>query len=55
VSLDLVIFAIVVVLAIAGLAVNCLVVVGVKLDRRWLFLPWLVFHLMGIMGKTLKI
>ena len=51
VTFETVIYVILLVVAVLGAIVNVLVVVAVKLNRRWLFLPWLVFHLMGIMGK----
>ncbi len=50
---DTIIYVVLLVVAIVGAIVNLLVVLGVKLNRRWLFLPWLVFHLMAIMGKFL--
>ena len=50
-TFETVVYVILVVIAISGLVVNSLVIVAIKLNRRWLFLPWLVYHLMAIMGK----
>ena len=50
-SLDLLIVILLSVFAAIGILVNILVLVGIKLSQRSLFLPWLVFHLMAVVGK----
>ena len=52
-SLDLLIVILLSVFAAIGILVNILVLVGIKLSQRSLFLPWLVFHLMAVVGKIL--
>ena len=50
-SLDLLIVILLSVFAAIGILVNILVLFGIKLSQRSLFLPWLVFHLMAVVGK----
>ena len=54
-SLDLLIVILLSVFASIGILVNVLVLLGIKLSQRSLFLPWLVFHLMAVVGKPLII
>jgi hypothetical protein len=53
-TIETVIYVVLLVLGVSGAVVNVLVILGIKLNRRWLFLPWLVFHLMAIMGEFLS-
>lgn len=53
-TFDTIVFVILLVLGISGAIVNVLVIAAIKLNRRWLFLPWLVFHLMAIMGESVE-
>ena len=34
-----------------GILVNLLLMLAIKLEKRTLFLPWLVFHLITVMGR----
>jgi hypothetical protein len=52
-KLDLLIVILLAVFASIGIIVNMLVMVGIKVNKRSLFLPWLVFHLMAVLGKYL--
>ena len=36
-----------------GILVNLLLMLAIKLEKRTLFLPWLVFHLITVMGRCL--
>ena len=54
-ALDLLIVILLSVFASIGILVNVLVLLGIKLSQRSLFLPWLVFHLMAVVGKPLII
>ena len=46
-----VIFAVLLVFNTIGVLANILVMVGIKLNKRSLLLPWLVFQLMVILGE----
>lgn len=50
-SLNLVIVTVLGIFSALGILVNVLLLIGIKLDRRTLFLPWLVFHLITVMGE----
>ena len=46
-----VVFAVLLVFNAIGVLANILVMVGIKLNKRSLLLPWLVFQLMVILGE----
>ena len=50
-SLDLLIVILLSVFASIGILVNFLVLIGIQVSQRSLFLPWLVFHLMAVVGE----
>ena len=52
-SLDLLIVILLSVSASIGILVNFLVLIGIQVSQRSLFLPWLVFHLMAVVGELL--
>ena len=49
-------FAVVIlgVFAFLGVLVNLLLLFAIPLGKRTLFLPWLVFHLITVVGKNFK-
>ena len=46
-----VVFAVLLVFNAIGVLANVLVMLGIKLNKRSLLLPWLVFQLMVILGE----
>ena len=46
-----VVFAVLLVFNAIGVLANILVMLGIKLNKRSLLLPWLVFQLMVILGE----
>ena len=48
-----IIFIIVLLFSGIGITVNVLVLAAIRLNRRTLILPWLVFQFMVILGKAL--
>ena len=49
----LVLFIIVLSFIFMGIVVNLLLLLGLNYNKRSLFLPWLVFHFMIILGKLI--
>ena len=54
-SLDRLIVVILGIFAAIGILVNLLLMLAIKVDKRTLFLPWLVYHLLTVMGKWWKV
>ena len=54
-SLDRLIVVILGIFAAIGILVNLLLMLAIKVDKRTLFLPWLVYHLLTVMGKCWKV
>ena len=52
-KLDLLIVIVLGIFATVGILVNALLMLAIKLEKRTLFLPWLVFHLITVMGRCL--
>lgn len=49
-SLDLLIVVVLGIFSSLGILVNILLLLGIKWEKRTIFLPWLVFHLITVMG-----
>ena len=47
-------FAVLLVFNAIGILANVLVMLGIKLNKRSLLLPWLVFQLMVILGELTR-
>ena len=52
-KLDLLIVIVLGIFATFGIMVNALLMLSIKLEKRTLFLPWLVFHLITVIGRCL--
>ena len=50
-KLDLLIVIVLGIFATVGILVNVLLMLAIKLEKRTLFFPWFVFHLITVMGK----
>ena len=50
-KLDLLIVVVLGIFATVGILVNVLLMLAIKLEKRTLFFPWFVFHLITVMGK----
>ena len=50
-KLDLLIVIVLGIFATVGILVNVLLMLAIKLEKRSLFFPWFVFHLITVMGK----
>ena len=50
-KLDLLIVIVLGIFATVGIMVNVLLMLAIKLEKRTLFFPWFVFHLITVMGK----
>ena len=51
-SLDLLIVILLGIFAACGVIVNLMLLLGIKVNQRTYFLPWLVFHLINVMGRS---
>jgi len=50
-NLELLIVIVLSIFSAIGILVNALLMLAIKWEKRTLFLPWLVFHLITVMGK----
>ena len=50
-KLDLLIVIVLGIFATVGILVNVLLMLAIKLEKRTLFFPWFVFHLITVFGK----
>ena len=50
-ALGIVVFVLVLLFSGVGVVANLLVLVAIRVNRRTLMLPWLVFQLMVVLGK----